>query len=204
MSDNPLIDTYLAQLARRLPTDVVDELADGLTDTYHRHLTGGATPHSAARAALAEFGDAAEITTAFTLQSPGRRTARMLLATGPAVGACWAAALITGHAWAWPVPVLARVGVALLLLAVVATLATAATRRHSYARTRTMVIVGGLALLTLDAAALTGVAVTAPALAWPLALAACASLTRIGLTVRALPLITGRGRGPFQRRTRRR
>ncbi len=189
MCDNQLIDTYLVQLARQLPADVVDELADGLDETYQRHLAGGAAPQSAARAALAEFGDAAEITTAFTLLSPGRRTARMLLVTGPVVGACWAAALIAGHAWTWPVPTLVRLGLGLLLLAVVSSLVIAATRRASYARTRATVIAGGLAVLALDAAALAGAAVTAPMLAWPLAVASCASLTRIGLTLRALPLV---------------
>ena len=192
MSRNQLIDTYLLQLARQLPADVVDELTDGLDETYQRHLAGGAAPQSAARAALAEFGefgDAAEITTAFTLQSPGRRTARMLLATGPVVGACWAAALIAGHAWTGPVPTLVRLGLGLLLLTVVATLAIAGTCRASYARTRATVIAGGLAVLALDAAALAGATVTAPMPAWPLAVAACASLTRIGLTLRALPLV---------------
>jgi len=189
MPGNQLIDAYLLQLARQLPADVVDELADGLGETYQRHLAGGADPQSAARAALAEFGDAAEITTAFTLQSPGRRTARMLLATGPVVGACWAAALIAGHAWTWPVPALVRLGLGLLLLTVAATLVIAGTRRASYARTRATVVAGGLAILALDAAALAGATVTAPMLAWPLAVAACASLTRIGLTLRALPTV---------------
>jgi hypothetical protein len=186
---NQLIDVYLLQLARQLPADVVDELADGLDETYQRHLAGGAAPQSAARAALAEFGDAAEITTAFTLQSPGRRTARMLLAAGPVVGACWAAALIAGHAWTWPVPTPARLGLGLLLLTAVATLVIAGTRRSSYTRTRATVIAGGLAVLALDAAALAGATVTAPVPAWPLAVAACASLARIGLTLRALPLV---------------
>jgi hypothetical protein len=186
---NQLIAAYLLQLARQLPADVVDELADGLEETYESYLAGGAAPQSAARAALAEFGDASEITIAFTLQSPGRHTAHMLLAAGPVVGACWAAALIAGHAWTWPVPTLALLGLGLLLLTAVATLVIAGTRRSSYARTRATVIAGGLAVLALDAAALAGATVTAPVLAWPLALAACASLTRIGLTLRALPVV---------------
>jgi hypothetical protein len=43
----------------------------------------------------------------FTRQAPGRRAARLLLATGPLVGACWAAALTSGRAWTWPVSAIA-------------------------------------------------------------------------------------------------
>ena len=189
MPDNELIDAYLAQLARRLPADAVDELADGLVESYRHHLTTAPDPHTAARRALAEFGSPHQVTTAFTRLSPGRRTARMLLATGPAAGAAWATALITGHAWQWPIPTPARPAMALLLLAGVVTLATAAAGRANHARTRRTAIVGSLALITLDAAALTGLALAAPALALPMVVAACVSTARIGLTVCALPRI---------------
>ena len=45
---------------------------------------------------------------AFTRLSPARHAARRLLAAGPVVGGCWAAALITGRAWTWPVPATVR------------------------------------------------------------------------------------------------
>ena len=72
----------------------------------------------------------------FTRQAPGRRAARLLLATGPVAGGCWAAALILGRAWTWPVPATARIGFAAVLLLAVLALLAAATSRHSYQRTR--------------------------------------------------------------------
>jgi hypothetical protein len=189
MVGHPLIEDHLAQLAQQLPAEVVDELADGLAETYHHHLATGADPNTAARNAVAEFGSPDQITAAFTALSPGRRAARMLLATGPLVGAAWATALVTGHAWQWPIPAPAGLGIGLLLLTVVIALATAATGRARYTRTRTAVLAGGIGLITLDAAALAGLVLIAPALAWPLAIAACASLARIALAVRTLPRI---------------
>ena len=189
MADHELIDAYLDELARRLPADVATELADGLTETYRYHLACTGHPHTAVHRALDEFGDPDQVVAAFTRLSPGRRTARGLLATGPVMGVVWATALITAHAWQWPISTPARLVIGLLLLAVVAALATAATGRARYARVRTTALAGGVGLLTLDAAALTGVAVTAPALACPLAIAAGASLIRMGITMRALPRI---------------
>ena len=37
MASHQLIDAYLGSVAPRLPADTVDELADGLTETYRRH-----------------------------------------------------------------------------------------------------------------------------------------------------------------------
>ena len=34
MASHDLIEAYLAELRRRLPADTVDELADGLIETY--------------------------------------------------------------------------------------------------------------------------------------------------------------------------
>ncbi|KOV49782.1 hypothetical protein ADL00_45435 [Streptomyces sp. AS58] len=187
MSGHPLIDDYLARLSRCLPADVVDELADGLAETYRRHLGISNDSRTAARAAIAEFGGITEVVTAFTLQSPGCRTARTLLATGPVAAASWAVALITGRAWAWPIAVPARLALGVLLCAVVAALFTAAVGCTNYARTRTAVITGGIGLVVLDVAVLVGAALAAPAVTWPLALAAMISLARIGFTLRALP-----------------
>ena len=92
-----------------------------------------------------------QITDAFVAQAPSRRTALLLLATGPVAGACWGASLIQSRAWTWPIPHPAAIAFGSALLLVVATLAAAATSRHSYRRTR-LAGVGGLGLLMLDAA----------------------------------------------------
>jgi hypothetical protein len=86
-----LIDDYLAALSVDLPGRIVDELSDGLDETYHRHLGQSHDPETAARAAVAEFGEPRVIVAAFTDASRGRKTARRLLAAGPVVGLCWAA-----------------------------------------------------------------------------------------------------------------
>jgi len=188
MPSHPLIDTHLAELGRRLPASAADELADGFAETYQHHLDGGLDQGAAAAAAIAEFGGVEQITAAFTRQAPGQRAARILLATGPAVGVAWGTSLLVGHAWTWPVPVPIRLAFALALLAVVAILATAASSRHSLARTR-LAYLGALGLVALDTAMLAGVLLTAPALVWPMAVAIPASLARVGLTVRCLPRI---------------
>jgi hypothetical protein len=186
VAGHPLIEGYLRELARRLPAGVVDELADGLLETWQRHLAAGLVPAAAARAAIAEFGTCDQVITAFVAQAPGRRTAMMLLASGPLVGLCWGVSLIAGQVWAWPVPTAAAVVYAIALVATVAVLAWAATGRVSYRRTR-LGGVGGLGLVVLDAGMLVGVLLTAPAWAWPMPLAIGVSVARIGLTVRRLP-----------------
>jgi hypothetical protein len=186
MAGHRLIDASITALARRLPAGAVDELADGLTETYQRHLSNGLDPDAAAGAAIAEFGDPDLVIAAFVRQSPGRRLARALLGSGPAVGGCWGAALITGHAWTWPVPLPARLAFGLALLAVVTALALAATTRRSLRLTR-LTTVSGLGLVALDAAALACVALVPPAFSWPLAAAVLASLARVTLTIRTLP-----------------
>ena len=186
MAGHQLIDAHVATLARRLPAGPVDELADGLTETWHRHLDAGLPPTAAAHAAIAEFGSPDQITDAFVAESPGRRTARMLLATGPLVGACWGAALLTSDARSWPVPTPAAALFAATLLAVVATLTAAATSRHNYRRTR-LGAAGGCALIALDTTMLLTALLLAPTAAGVLLAAAPASLARIALTARALP-----------------
>lgn len=104
MSDPGLIRDYLAALAEQLPAPLVDELADGLDQTYRRYLRQGLGPDAAAGAAVAEFSELRIIAAAFNRVSPARRAARRLLAAGPVAGGCWGAALITGRAWTWPVP----------------------------------------------------------------------------------------------------
>jgi hypothetical protein len=186
MASHHLIDDHLAVLAERLPRHTLDELADGLIETWRQHLTAGLTPEPAARAAVAEFGTPDQIIDAFVTQAPARRLARLLLATGPLVGLCRAASLIITRAWTWPVPTVARILFGLGLLVSVAALAAATTSRHSYRLTR-LGAAGGLGLAALDAAMLAAVVIVAPTIAWPLLAAIPASLTRIALTLRSLP-----------------
>src|SRR5262245_38140951 len=108
MSGPSLISDYLAALSADLPPRIVEELADGLEETYRHRLTEGLAEDAAARAAVAEFGEPRVIVAAFTEASRGRKAARRLLATGPLAGLCWAMALIVNRAWTWPAPVIAR------------------------------------------------------------------------------------------------
>jgi hypothetical protein len=186
MASHQLIDDYLTGLARRLPADTIDELADGITETWHQHIAAGRPPIHAARATIAEFGTPEQITDAFVAQAPGRRAALVLLATGPVAGTCWGASLIVSRAWTWPIPHLVAVVFGSALLLVAATLAAAATSRHSYRRTR-LAGVGGLGLLVLDAAMLAAALLLAPTLVWPMAVAIPVSLARITWTIRSLP-----------------
>jgi hypothetical protein len=191
MAGHPLIEAHLSALGRRLPAGVVDELADGLWETWQRHLDNGLSPEKAAGAAVAEFGTVHEITAAFVAQAPGRRAALLLLATGPVVGACWGTALATAHAWTWPVPAPVAVVTGLAFVAVLACLGIAATSRHSYRRTR-VGTVGALGLAGLDATVLIIFAVASPTLAWPLLAAVPLSLGRIALVVTRLPAVLTR------------
>ncbi len=191
MADHELIDAYLRDVRRRLPANAVDELADGLAETYERCLARTGDPSAAAAATVAEFGGPDLVATEFVRQAPGRRVALALLATGPGVGACWGTALIAGHAWTWHVPVPARVAFGVLLLGTITTLALAATARRGYRRTR-LAAAGACALVGLDAVMLGTVAAVAPALAWPMAVAVPVSLARVGLTLRALPRVLAR------------
>jgi hypothetical protein len=188
VAGHPLIEAHLSALGRRLPAGLVDELADGLWETWQRHLDDGVPPEKAAEAAVAEFGTVHEITGAFVAQAPGRRAALLLLATGPVVGACWGAALGTARAWTWPVPAPVVVVLGLAFIAVLACLGIAATSRHSYRRTR-LGAVGALGLAGLDAAVLVLLATASPVLAWPLLAAVPLSLGRIALVVTRLPTV---------------
>ena len=94
-----LIDDYLAILSADLPGRIVDELADGLGETYHRYLGQSHDPEAAARSAVTEFGEPRVIVAAFTDASRVRKTARRLLTAGPVVGLGWASVLIFARAW---------------------------------------------------------------------------------------------------------
>jgi hypothetical protein len=186
MASHQLIDAYLAGLARRLPADTVDELADGLIETWHHHLSDGLAPERAAIAAIAEFGAADAVADEFVAQAPGRRTARLLLLTGPVMGICWGTSLVATRVWTWPVPPALGLAYPAALLATVALLVAAATSRRSYRRAR-LGGVAALVLIVLDAAMIGAVGMLAPTVGWLLAVAVAASVVRIGWTVRTLP-----------------
>ena len=195
-----LIDSYLGSLYARLPSGIAEEAADGLQETFDHHLEAGGADETAARAALAEFGDLDVVVGEYVRQSPGRRAALLLLATGPIAGGCWAAALIASRAWTWPVPVAARVSFGAGLLLAALALGLAAVSRHSYRRTR-LGAAASPVILVLDGAAVAAVLTTAPAVTWTLALAMAVSLSRIALIGWTLPRLALRhGHGHGRRR----
>lgn len=181
-----LISTYLADLRRRLPEGMVDEIADGLAEASEQHLARELSEADAAHAALAEFGDADQLATEFTQHAVGRRAARIMLASGPVIGACWGAALIITRAWTWPVPAAARIAFGSGLLLAIAALASAAASQHSFRRTR-LAAPGGIGLIILDVTMIIAVLLAAPAITWVLAIAITASSTRAALAARIVP-----------------
>ena len=190
MPEPRLIRDYLAVLAAQLPAQIVEELADGLAETYQSYLRQGLTPDLAAESALAEFGGPHVIVAEFAQVNPARRGARRLLLAGPAVGGCWAAVLITGRAWAWPIPLPARIGFGLVLLTVIGLLAAAAlgTRYQAAARAG---IAGCLGITAIDTIAITGAVLASPTVTPVIAGAMAASTARIALSVQALrPILT--------------
>jgi hypothetical protein len=180
-----VIASYLAALLARLPADIVDELADGLAEAHESYLRQGLASDKAAEAAVAEFGEPDVIASAFTRASAARVISRRLLVIGPVVGTCWAAALVAGHAWDWPVPDFARVLLGLALMATIALLAVAA-RSSGYqvcARTGRAACASTTAL---DTAMIVGVILSAPTISWFITAALVASTCRIALAVPAL------------------
>jgi hypothetical protein len=187
-----LIAGYLGAVARQLPGPVVEELADGLAETYQHHLALSHDPEAAAQAAVAEFGAPELIVAEFARTHPARRAARRLLATGPVVGSCWAVALVTSRAWTWPVPVTARIVLGLALVTVVVLLAATArsTRYRTVGRAGTA---GCIGLASLDASMIIGVLVADPAVRPALVVALAASVARLVFSARlAGPLRFGR------------
>lgn len=188
MSQPRLIRDYLDLLSAQLPASIVDELADGLAEAHQSYLQQGLASDAAAESAVAEFGEPHAIVAGFARVNPARRAARRLLASGPAVAACWAAVLITGRAWAWPVPLLARVLPGLALITVIGLL-TAAALGQRYRLAARAGAVGCIAITVLDAGMITGVSLAIPAMTWVTIGAIAASTARIAfnaLTVRPL------------------
>ena len=183
MSEPCLIRDYRAVLAAQLPASIVEELADGLAETYRSYLRQGLAPDLA-------VGDPHVIVSAFARVNPARRGARRLLLTGPVVGGCWATVLITSRAWAWPVPLAARIVLGLALLTVIGLLAAAAlgTRYRPAARAG---IAGCLGVTMLDTIMITGVMLAIPSMTWVTTGAMAASTARIALSVQTLrPILT--------------
>lgn len=191
MPQASLITDYLSVLSAQLPAPLVEELADGLDETHQHYLTQGLTPDAAARAAVAEFGEPQVIVAAFTRLSPARHAARRLLATGPMVGGCWAAALITGRAWTWPIPATVLLLIGAVLITVIGLLAAAAFGRR-YLSARRAGAVACVGITVLDGVMLITAVLAIPVLIWPVILAAAASTGRLTFTVRALrAVLTG-------------
>jgi len=190
MSEPRVIGAYLAVLAAELPAPIVEELADGLAETYQSYLRQGLAPDQAAKSAVAEFGDPHVIAAAFARVNPARRGARRLLLTGPAVGGCWAAVLITTRAWAWPIPIPARVTFGLALLTVIGLLAAAALGTR-YRHAVHAGIAGCLGVIALDTLMVASATFAVPSVTQVTAGAMLASGARIALSVRTLrPILT--------------
>lgn len=185
MSQHKLIDGYIRDLRGDLPADVVDELEDGLLETYDEFRVSGLTPGEAEQATLAEFGASSDVLAAFDAITPCRGPARALLASGPLLGGCWALALLTSHAGRWHIPIPGRLAFGCLLLSVAVLLAQASRASYLHAR-RKAALAGAGGILLADASAVIAVLAFAPAPAWPLMLAASASLTRMCFTAPAL------------------
>jgi len=185
MSEPRLISSYLAVLAAQLPARIVEELADGLTETHRSYLRQGLAPDRAAESAVAEFGEPRAIVAEFARVNPARRAARRLLGIGPVVGACWTVALITSRAGSWPVPLLARILIGLALVTIIGLLAAAAlsTRYRLAARAG---IAGCIGIATLDAVLITGAALADTSLTWVMVGAMVASTARIAFAARSL------------------
>jgi len=191
MAEPSLTGDYLAELSACLPASIVAELADGLEQTHRHYLSQGLGADAAAKAALAEFGEPEVIVAAYTRASPARRGARRLLASGPAVGACWGAALIINRAWAWPVPAGVRVLLGTALITAIALLAAAAFSGH-YRPAGRAATAGCIGITALDLTLLTAIPLTSPAVIWPVIVAAAASAVRISFTTRTLrSVLTG-------------
>jgi hypothetical protein len=185
-----VMDDYLAELAARLPASIVDELSDGLGQAYLRYQSAGLSDAQSARAAVRDFGTADAVVASFVAASPARQSSRLLVATGPLVGACWAVVLLAGRAWTWPVPALGRAAFGVLLIAVISTLLVAVAGRE-YRPTGRAAAAGCLGLIGLDLVLLITVAAAADLPPGLLALGACASGGRLALTLHSLPRMLG-------------
>ncbi|MEW9527435.1 hypothetical protein [Microbispora sp. NPDC049125] len=187
MAGHELIERHLHTLAGRLPAPVVDELADGLLASYDDQMERLGDPDAAARAALADFGDADTVTAAFVRTSPGRQVAFRLLVAGPIIGAGWGAVLITGDAWASAIPLPSRLVAGFLLGSAVLMLVTASRARRHYRTVRLAALAGTGTVAVLDTVLLGTVLTLPPPPSLLLFLALTGSVARIMLAARTIP-----------------
>jgi hypothetical protein len=198
MPDPRLIRDYLAILAARLPSSIVEELADGLTETYRFYVSGGQDAEKAAASAVAEFGTAETVVAGFAQVNPARRAARRLLRIGPVVGACWVAALLTswpgraggsggvGGAWiGWAGPGTAWMVTSLVLASLIGLLAVAALGGR-YRLSVVTGVAGCFGFATLDVVLIIGAVFLLAPVGWITAAAMAASFARIAVTARLL------------------
>jgi hypothetical protein len=183
MAQPGVIADYRAVLLAELPASLAEEVGDGLDEAYEKYLRRGLRAEEAASTAVAEFGDARAVADAFNRVSPARQASRALIMTGPLVGACWAAELITARAWDWHVPVVAPLLLGALLAVTISVLATAALG-HRYRRVRRLGIAGCAGLVALDVSMITMVLAAAPGVSWLAVLAICASAARLTAVAR--------------------
>jgi hypothetical protein len=191
VADHRLIIAYRRDLLARLPAELAEEVSDGLADAQEHYLRLGQNLDDAAMAAIAEFGEPATVLDAFRKSWPAWRLARILIFTGPIVGGLWAAELITGRAWGWPVPDAARLAVGLVLLASVALLITATRTRH-YQSLRRAAVAGGLGIAVLDGSVVMTAMLLAPAFGWLLTIATCVSAARLAFVAGSLRRVSRR------------
>ena len=195
MAEPRLIEDYKAALLAELPALLAEEVSDGLSESYGKYRGLGLVPVVAAEAAVAEFGDPGAVVEAFSRCSPASRVARALIATGPAVGLCWAAVLITERAWDWPLPAVVPVLLGILLAASIAALVTAARARR-YRAVCHSGAAGCLGLAVLDTSMIVAVVAAAPGLSWLAGLAICASAIRlVGVARSTIYRLLSRSRG---------
>ena len=169
---------------RSPPSSIAEELADGLTETYRFHLSRGLAPGVAAEAAVTEFGSPETIVAGFTPVNPARCAARRLLGIGPAVGACWVAALATSRA-GWASPGLAWVAAGLVLAGFIGLLAVAALGGR-YRLAAVTGVAGCFGYMALDLALIIGALFVLAPVGWVTAAAMAASFARIAVTARIL------------------
>lgn len=189
MTGARLLEEYEAELSHRLPRHHVDEVLDGLCETYKVHLSELGDEDAAVRATIREFGDTDIIVSEFVRHSAGRRLARILLASGPLVGLFWALTPISEIAWTVQVPLALVVGVASVLVITVVTLIATAVEAIDYKRVRATARIGAVTLLVLDVVMICAAVVLVGAAMWPLVLALAVSTVRVGFLVRSLPVL---------------
>ena len=187
-----VIDRHMDRLAAvlgprdRAAEDLLDELRDGVLASAERRSAAGVPAIAAARAALAELGDVADLLPALTadlLAARAHACARVMLRTGPVAATIWVGALVIGPAtlWSaagWPaVPPL--VGAGVLTTAACALVAVGAARGAGAARARlahrsalAATIAGSLTDLGAVCVAASWLAAGGHARAWPAATAA--------------------------------